>query len=77
MKEIKVNHVDTRFIDTLLGIESSKIGFYADVKQKIQELETANLGLRTKKTELQAVVDAISDCVVIFDWGGWYSIGTI
>jgi len=70
MKEIKSTHVDDKFLDSLLGIESSKIGFYAEVKQKIQELEAANLSLRTKKTELQAVFDAISDCVVIYDRGG-------
>jgi len=70
MKEIKSTHVDDKFLDSLLGIESSKIGFYAEVKQKIQELEAANLSLRTKKTELQAVFDAIGDCVVIYDRGG-------
>jgi PAS domain S-box-containing protein len=70
MKEIKPTHIDDRFLDTLLGIESSKMGFYGEVKQKIQELETANLGLRVKKTELQAVFDAISDAVVIYDRKG-------
>ncbi|HEY5672464.1 MAG TPA: ATP-binding protein [Malonomonas sp.] len=67
MKEIKATFVDEQFLDSLLGIESSKIGFYGEVKQKIQELEAANLGLRVKKTELQAVFDAISDGVVIYD----------
>ncbi len=67
MKEIKPTHIDEQCLDTLLGIESSKIGFYGEVKQKIQELEAANLGLRVKKTELQAVFDAISDGVVIYD----------
>lgn len=67
MKEIKPTPVDGNFLDSLLGIESSKIGFYGEVKQKIQELEAANLGLRIKKTELQAVFDAISDGVVIYD----------
>ncbi|WP_020676767.1 two-component system sensor histidine kinase NtrB [Geopsychrobacter electrodiphilus] len=70
MKEIRQTHVDEQFLDTLLGIESSKIGFYGEVKQKIQELEAANLGLRVKKTELQAVFDAISDGVVIYDRKG-------
>jgi len=70
MKEVKSTHVDDKFLDSLLGIESSKIGFYADVKQKIQELEAANLSLHTKKNELQAVFDAISDCVVIYDRAG-------
>ena len=70
MKEIKPTRVDEHFLDSLLGIESSKIGYYGEVKQKIQELEAANLGLRIKKTELQAVFDAISDGVVIYDTKG-------
>ncbi|NOY12536.1 MAG: PAS domain-containing protein [Deltaproteobacteria bacterium] len=70
MKAIKPTQVDEHFLDALLGIESSKIGFYGEVKQMIQELETANLGLRVKKTELQAVFDAISDGVVIYDHDG-------
>ena len=70
MKEITRTRVDEHFLDALLGIESSKIGFYGEVKQKIQELEAANLGLRVKKTELQAVFDAISDAVVIYDSRG-------
>lgn len=67
MKEITPTRVEEQFLDSLLGIETSKIGFYGEVKQKIQELEAANLGLRIKKTELQAVFDAISDAVVIYD----------
>jgi PAS domain S-box-containing protein len=70
MKEIRPTHVDEHFLDSLLGIESSKIGYYGEVKQKIQELEAANLGLRVKKTELQAVFDAISDGVAIYDHKG-------
>ena len=70
MKEIKHTQIDEGFLDILLGIESSKMGFYGEVKQKIQELEAANLGLRVKKTELQAVFDAISDGVVIYDHKG-------
>jgi PAS domain S-box-containing protein len=70
MKQIKPTHVDDSFLDSLLGIESSKIGYYGEVKQKIQELEAANLGLRVKKTELQAVFDAISDALVIYDHQG-------
>lgn len=54
-------------VGRLLGLESSKIGFYADVKQKIRELEAMNLDLRTKKNELEAVLAAVRDGVVIFD----------
>lgn len=70
MKQIKPTQVDDNFLTTLLGIESSKIGFYGEVRQKIQELEAANLGLRVKKSELQAVFDAISDAIVIYDAKG-------
>ena len=67
MKEIRPTRVGTLFIDSLLGLESSKIGFYSEVKQKIQVLEAVNLGLRFKQMELQAIFDAISDGVVIYD----------
>jgi len=67
MVEIKRSQVDEASLDRLLGLDSSKIGFYADVKQKIQELETANLGLRAKSSELEAVFNSIGDGVVIYD----------
>ncbi len=70
MSDVKPTRVDEGFLDRLLGLESSKIGYYADVKQKIQELEAANLGLRTKKSELQAVFDSIGDALVIYDSNG-------
>lgn len=63
---VKRSQVDGLALDRLLGLESSKIGFYGEVKQKIQELEAANLGLRTKQSELQAVFDAIGDGVLIY-----------
>jgi len=70
MKGVKRTRVDEGVLDHLLGLGSSKIGFYAEVKQKIQELEAANLGLRTKKSELQAVFDAIGDGIIIYDANG-------
>lgn len=70
MNEVKRTRVDEGVLDRLLGLESSKIGFYAEVKQKIQELEAANVGLRTKKSELQAVFDSIGDGIIIYDTNG-------
>ncbi|WP_305045579.1 two-component system sensor histidine kinase NtrB [Geoalkalibacter sp.] len=67
MDEIKPTRIDEASLDRLLGIESSKIGYYAEVKQKIRELEIANANLRAKKSELQAVFDSISDGVVIYN----------
>jgi PAS domain S-box-containing protein len=57
-------------LERLLGLNSSKIGFYAEVKQKIQELEAANAGLRSKGNELQAVFDSIVDGIVVYDQAG-------
>jgi PAS domain S-box-containing protein len=59
--------MDETSLERLLGLDSSKIGFYADVKQKIHELEAANLGLRSKSSELQAMFDSISDGVIVYD----------
>ena len=70
MKDIIPTRVDGHLLDDLLGLESSKMGYYSEVKQKIQELEAANLGLHTKKKELQAVFDAITDGVIIYDHQG-------
>lgn len=62
--------IDETTLERLLGLDSSKIGFYSEVKQKIHELEAANLGLRSKSSELQAVFDSIVDCVLIYDHNG-------
>ncbi len=65
-RPVRRNRVGQETLGRLLGLESSKIGYYAEVKQKIQELETINLDLRTKKNELQAVFDSIRDGVLVF-----------
>ena len=62
--------MDETSLERLLGLESSKIGFYSEVKQKIQELEAANQGLRNKSNELQAMFDSIGDGVVVYDHSG-------
>jgi PAS domain S-box-containing protein len=67
---VRRTQVNEQSLERILGLESSKIGFYAEVKQKIHELEAANLGLRSKSSELQAVFDSIIDGVVIYDCNG-------
>ncbi|MBL0225300.1 MAG: PAS domain-containing protein [Geobacteraceae bacterium] len=62
--------LDESSLERLLGLDNSKIGFYAEVKQKIHELEAANLGLRSKSSELQAMFDSISDGVIVYDSSG-------
>ena len=61
---------DESVLERLLGLDNSKIGFYAEVKQKIHELEAANLGLRSKSSEFQALFDSISDGVIVYDSRG-------
>ncbi len=70
MGQVQHTHIDELTLDRLLGLESSKIGYYSEVKQKIQELEAANLGLRAKSSELQAVFDSIGDGVAIYNSSG-------
>lgn len=70
MKDIKATIINEEQLGNLLGIENSKLGYYNEVKQKIQELEAANIDLRIKKNELQTVFDAISDAVIIYDHNG-------
>jgi two-component system, NtrC family, sensor kinase len=62
--------MDESALERLLGLDSSKIGFYAEVKQKIHELEAANLGLRSKSSEFQALFDSIIDGVIVYDIRG-------
>jgi len=62
--------IDESSLERLLGLDNSKIGFYAEVKQKIHELEAANQGLRSKSNELQAMFDSISDGVIVYDSSG-------
>ncbi|MDO9068264.1 MAG: ATP-binding protein [Deltaproteobacteria bacterium] len=62
--------MDELSLERLLGLDNSKIGFYAEVKQKIHELEAANHGLRSKSSELQAMFDSISDGVIVYDNNG-------
>ncbi len=69
-KAVVRTKMDELSLERLLGLDSSKIGFYAEVKQKIHELETANLGLRSKSSELQALFDSISDGVIVYDSRG-------
>jgi PAS domain S-box-containing protein len=62
--------LDETSLERLLGLDNSKIGFYAEVKQKIYELEAANSGLRRKSSEFQAMFDSISDGVIVYDYSG-------
>ena len=52
-------------LEDIIGLESTKLGFFGEVKNKIVELQAANLKLEQKKRQLQAILDGISDVMVI------------
>lgn len=52
-------------LEDIIGLESTKLGFFGEVKNKIVELQTANLKLEQKQRQLQAILDGISDVMVI------------
>lgn len=52
-------------LEDIIGLESTKLGFFGEVKNKIAELQAANLKLEQKQRQLQAILDGISDIMVI------------
>lgn len=49
----------------LVGIEHCKLGFYQELQQKVEQLKTSNLKLEKKRKEIQAVLDGITDLMLI------------
>lgn len=52
-------------LEDIVGLESTKLGFFGEVKNKIAELQAANLKLELKQRQLQAILNGISDVMVI------------
>ena len=52
-------------IDDIIGLEYTKLGFFPEAKNKMAQLRAANLRLERKSQELQAILDGISDAMVI------------
>ncbi|MFO7603594.1 MAG: ATP-binding protein [Gammaproteobacteria bacterium] len=55
----------TTTLEDLIGIEHSKLGFYQELQQKVEQLKTSNLELEKKRKEIQAVLDGITDLMVV------------
>ena len=49
----------------LVGIEHCKLGFYQDLQQKVEQLKSSNLELERKRREIQALLDGITDLMVV------------
>jgi hypothetical protein len=52
-------------LEDLVGIEHCKLGFYQDLQQKVEQLKNSNQELEKKRKEIQAVLDGITDLMVV------------
>lgn len=52
-------------LEDLVGIEHCKLGFYQDLQQKVEQLKGSNLELEKKRKEIQALLDGITDLMVV------------
>jgi two-component system, NtrC family, sensor kinase len=54
-------------LEDLVGIEHCKLGFYQDLQQKVEQLKGSNLELEKKRMEIQALLDGITDLMVVLN----------
>jgi two-component system, NtrC family, sensor kinase len=52
-------------LEDLIGIEHHKLGFYQELQRKVEELKTSNQELERKRKEIQALLDGITDLMVV------------
>lgn len=52
-------------LEDLIGIEHCKVGFYQELQQKVEQLKTSNDELEKKRQEIQAVLDGITDLMLV------------
>lgn len=52
-------------LEDLVGIEHCKLGFYQELQQKVEQLEASNLELEKRRREIQALLDGITDLMVV------------
>ena len=52
-------------LEDLIGIEHCKIGFYQELQAKLELLHQSNLELEAKRKEIQALLDGITDLMVV------------
>lgn len=52
-------------LEDLVGIEHTKLGFFEQLRQKIEELETKNQETEDRRRETAAILDGISDLMMV------------
>lgn len=54
-------------LEDLVGIEHCKLGFYQELQQKVEQLKSSNLELEKKRKEIQALLDGITDLMLVLN----------
>jgi len=52
-------------LEDLIGIEHSKLGFYQELRQKVQELQEAHEESEVRRQEIAAILDGITDIMMV------------
>ena len=52
-------------LDDLIGIEHSKLGFYRELRQKVEELQVAHQESELRRQEIAAILDGITDIMMV------------
>lgn len=52
-------------LEDLVGIEHCKLGFYQELQRKVEQLKSSNQELEQKRQEIQAVLDGITDLMLV------------
>ncbi|GFK92192.1 Sensor protein ZraS [Fundidesulfovibrio magnetotacticus] len=52
-------------VEDLIGIEHCKLGFYQELRQKLVELQVANLESEERRREIAAILDGITDIMMV------------
>ncbi len=60
-----VTEKDATTLDDLIGIEYAKLGFFKEVQEKIAELQASNLELTRKQRHIEAILNGITDIMVV------------
>jgi len=52
-------------MEDLIGIDHCKLGFYQELRQKLEELQKANLESERRRREIAAILDGIADLMMV------------
>lgn len=52
-------------VEDLIGIEHCKLGFYQELRQKLEELQLASLESEERRREVDAILDGVTDIMMV------------